>query len=222
MITFKKPFLKKIIPFMIVMILILPSIAFAEEPLLEQSRWSLELKGGTFTPDLTDFSRYYGKSTMPDYSASLAYRIVRLVDIGAEAGWMKIKGQGLAEFHGNVTGSVTYELLPVNIFVLVRGAMTDDQWLVPYVGGGWTRMYYSETVENQDTISGHADGYHVRAGLRLSLDIFDPNASNQMFLNYGVHHTYFLVEAEYMKAVEHSASTNLGGTTYRGGLLFEF
>jgi len=202
--------------------MILPSVALAAEPLLEQPRWSLELKGGAFTPALTEFSRYYGRSSVPDYAASLAYRVLRLADIGAGAGSIKIKGQGLGEFHGNVAGAVTYELFPVNIFFLIRGAMADDQWLVPYIGGGWTRMYYSEKVENQDTISGHADGYHVRAGLRLSLDIFDPNASNQMFLNYGVHHTYFLVETEYTKAVVHSVSTNLGGTTYRGGLLFEF
>ena len=71
-------------------------------------------------------------------------------------------------------------------------------------------------------MSGHADGYHIRGGLQLSLDIFDPRAANLMFLSYGVHHTFVFVEAEYTRAVVSSVSTDLGGTAYLGGLLFEF
>ena len=53
---------------------------------------------------------------------------------------------------GTVSGEVTYELYPLNVFVLVRGIINEKQWLVPYVGGGWTRMYYRVKVQDQDTV----------------------------------------------------------------------
>jgi hypothetical protein len=43
-----------------------------------------------------------------------------------------------------LNGEVDYDLYPVNVFVLVRGVINENQWLVPYIGGGWTRMYYHE------------------------------------------------------------------------------
>jgi len=207
---------------LLLVLLLLPSAAPAADLFLEQPRWSLEATGGTFTPSLENWSRFYGKRYMPEYAASLAYKVFPLVELGAGAGIVKGQGQAYAALHGTLVGNVTYELRPVNVFILARGMVSEGQWMAPYVGGGWTRMYYRKEVRDQESVRGSVDGYHCRGGLQFSLDSLDQRASNRMYLDYGVHHTWLIIEAEYTKAVLRSTSTDLGGTSYRCGLLFEF
>lgn len=207
--------------FLIIILLVLSSTAFAAEPLLESPRWSLEIKGGMFAPALENWSRNFGNSGMREFEASFAYKLLQQVELGAEAGRMKSKGQVFNQFHGNPVGTMTYELRPVNIFIMLRGAVIDGQWVVPYVGGGWTRMYYHETGQDRETTRGSADGYHFRGGLQLSLDNMDQTAANRMYADYRVFHTFFFIEAEYIRAVVRSTSINIGGKTYLAGLLFE-
>ena len=192
------------------------------EPLLERPHWSLEVKGGTFTPKLEDWATYYGRRYMPMIGGSLAYKLLRQVDIGISGSIGQDRGQGYAPQHQSVAGRVTYRVAPLNFYVLLRGVFTENQWVVPYAGGGITRMFYSEEVEGQDAVNGSVDGYHARGGLQFLLDVLDQRAANNMYLDYGIHHTYLFVEAEYTRAVIDSYSVNLGGTSYFGGLLFEF
>ena len=58
--------------------------------------------------------------------------------------------------------------------------------------------------------------------MQFALDRIDQGAANNMYMEYGVYHTYFFVEAEQTKAKVQSASVDLGGTAYLMGLLFEF
>jgi hypothetical protein len=214
--------LKNIIAFFIFMLMLLPSAAMAEDPLQEQPHWSLEVKGGRFAPKIQGWSDFFGKRSMPEYAATLAYKVLRQVEVGVGAGTVRGQGHSYAPLHGIYVGNVTYELFPVNAFILARGMLSEDQLVVPYIGGGFTRIYYREKVEDQPTARGHADGYLVRGGLQLSLDFIDRNSQNRMYLDYGIYHTYLFVETEYNRAVLKSVTTNLGGTSYLVGLLFEF
>ncbi len=212
--------MRKTIWFLI--LLFLSSVASAEEPLLDHPHWSLEIKGGLFAPALKDWPRYYGQHDMPEYAVSLAYKLLRQVELGAGVGSMSAKGQAYRKGHGTLDGEATYELEPVNVFIVVRGSVKDEQWLVPYAGVGWTRMYYREMITGQETVRGNADGYHVRGGVQLSLDLMDPGASTTMYADYGVHNTYFFIEVERTRVIERTTSLDLGGTAYLAGLLFEF
>jgi hypothetical protein len=224
--------LKKIILF--TLLLILPTAAafagagHAVEPPLEGPRWSVELKGGKFAPDLPDWAQFYGKKDMPEYGLSVAYKLLRQIEFGVESSIARAKGKGIAQSHSVQAGQpvsageVQYEIVPVNVFVLFRGLVSEEQWVVPYVGGGFTRILYWKETQGQDTIRGSADGYHARGGLQFLLDGMDRSAANSMYLDYGVDHTYLFVEAEYTSAKVKPGSVELGGTAYRAGLLFEF
>jgi hypothetical protein len=203
-------------------LLVLPPAAYAGDMLMNQPRWSLEMKGGVFAPSLENFSNYYGQSTMPAFALSLAYKLRPQLELGAGVGMSSATGGALAVSHGIPAGRVTYDLFPVNIFILLRAVRSDEQRLIPYLGGGWTRMYYRQTVQNQGRVSGSADGYHVRGGLQLSLNEFDERASSGMYSQYGVARTSFFLEAAYTSAKEGATSTDLGGTATLAGLLFEF
>ncbi len=209
--------------FSILLFLLLPSAVFAEDPIRDQPNWVFELKGGRFMPGLEDWTRYYSRRYMIQYGASLAYIIVPQVELGFGASSTKANGDAAAALHGkSYSNVVTYQLYPINAFILFRGIWSEDQLLVPYIGGGMTRVYYRQKIRDQDTVAGYTDGYHARGGLQFSLDTVDPSASNRMYLDYGIRSTYFFIEAEYTRAVVTSVSIDLGGTSYLGGLRFEF
>jgi len=211
--------------FLTILILALPAAALAASPSVDRPHWSLEVKGGYFYPDIDNWKNYYGDDKTWHYAGSLAYKLVRQVDVGVEAGYIKDRGQGKGAISGVIAGNVTYELAPLNVFVLFRGKFSETQWLIPYAGGGWTRMFYKEKIEAQSTVRGHADGYHGRAGLQFLLDDADGTASRNLYTDYGIYHTYFFLETQYSRVMINDltgTSVNLGGTSYLLGLLFEF
>lgn len=218
--------LKKSLLFLV--LIFLPIAAHAAEPIQERPHWSFEAKGGNFAPAVANWKQFHGKRSMPEYELSLSYKLLRQVEVGIEGGFAEARGQGYAPLHSQqagspvLAGSVTNDFYPVNVFVLLRGLVSENQWLVPYVGGGFTRMYYQEKVEGQDTRRGSANGYHYRGGLQFLLDGLDRDAASSMYLDNGVYHTYFFVEAEKTSAKVKSVSVDIGGTAYLMGLLFEY
>ncbi len=211
--------MKKIILLLLILIAA-PSFAHAADQTADQPNWSFEIKGGNFAPELANWAQYYGTRDMPEFAMAIAYKIKRQIEIGIEGGFLEDRGHAFAPLHQLAAGRVTYNLYPVNAFVLFRGVFDENQWLVPYAGGGYTKMFYREKVEGQDTVSGSANGYHARGGLQLLLDGIDQSAANNMYMDYGIFHTYLFIEAKYTHAV--TSGTDLGGTSYLAGLLFEF
>lgn len=210
---------------LIVLALALPASGLAVEPPADHANWSLEAKGGWFYPDVDNWETFYGRKETWHYAMSLAYKVIRQIEVGAEAGYSQDRGQGQGAISGTVTGRVIIQTVPLNAFVLFRGRFSESQWLVPYAGGGFTRVLYREKTELQGTARGYADGYHGRAGLQFLLDNVDTPASRNLYNDYGIYHTYFFTEVQYLKAMINDNSgtpVNLGGTSYLIGLLFEF
>jgi hypothetical protein len=218
--------LKKIVFLLIVCTI--PAFAFSEESLVDQPHWSLELKGGRFAPTLPDWAASYGRKDMPEYSISFAYKVRRMIELGVEGGAATARGRAIAKLHTEQTGqtvfagAIRYEIYPINAFVLFRGVLSENQAVVPYLGGGFTHILYRQAVEGQGSVKGSANGYHARGGLQFLLDGLDQDAANSMYLDYGVLHTYLFIEAEYTSAKVKDISTDLGGTAYLAGILFEF
>jgi hypothetical protein len=206
----------------LVMLLVIPVVVAAAEPAELTPHWSVEVKGGYFYPDIENWKTFYGDDKTWHYAGSIAYKLFRQLEIGVEAGLIKDNGRAYAPLNAVIVGNVVYEVAPVNVFVLVRGVFSENQWLVPYAGGGWTRIYYREEIEGQATVRGSVNGYHGRAGLQLLLDGMDSRAANNMLMDYGVHHTYFFGEVQITHATVGTPEVNLGGTSYLMGFLFEF
>jgi len=208
----------------VLLLLMLPAAAFAA-PTLDRPQWSFQVKGGWFYPDIDNWEVNYGRDNTWHYAGAVAFKLLRQIEAGVEGGYIKDHGQGTGTISGTATGSVDYTLFPLQAFVLLRGEFIENQWVVPYAGGGWTRMYYRERIEAQGTVRGHADGYHGRAGLQFLLDELDPTAARNLFTDYGIYHTYLFFETQYSRAMINDlagTSINLGGTSYLMGFLFEF
>jgi len=205
----------------------IPAVALAAEESGDRPHWSLELKGGAFFPGLSNWSDYYGQSYTTEFGGALAYKVWREIEVGVEGTYLSADGSGYAPLHAQlaVGSQVSYELFPLNVFVLARGVFSEDQLLVPYFGGGWTRMFYREDVKGQGKVQGSTNGFHARGGIQFLLDRIDPEAARNLDHDYHVRHTYFFTEAKYTRAsadTNPSGTANLGGISYLGGLLFEF
>lgn len=208
-----------------ILILLIPTLTFAAEQRPDRPHWSLQLKGGAFFPQPANWSKFYGSSYMGEFGAALSYKVHRQVEVGLEGSYARTTGNGQQPIHGFSAGKVTHEQAPLQLFILARGVFNEDQWLVPYAGGGWTRMFYREKVDGQGKTQGSVNGYHAMAGVQFLLDGLESGASNDLYLDFGVHHTYFFLEGKYTRAMAETVSSgpiNIGGTSCLGGLLLEF
>src|SRR5688572_29500022 len=175
-----------------------PAPAEPEEsqPSIPASRpyWTVEIRGGRFEAELEDWERFYG-SDRTDQSGLLAgYKFLRQVEVGLAIDYIKDKGVGtLPLSDDDLGGEVDFELYPAHLYVMLRGIFFENQWVVPYVGGGVTRVYYRQAIDNQASVRGKVKGDHTRAGLQFLLDWLDTGSSSG-FEEEGVENTYLTVE----------------------------
>ncbi|GFO59836.1 hypothetical protein GMST_21610 [Geomonas silvestris] len=187
----------------------------------DRPHWSLELKGGESFPSRSNF---FG-GNQAEYGAALAYKLHRTVEVGLEASYLRGTGNGrLLANNLESSEQVTYERVPLDLFVLGRLVLNEDQLLVPYAGVGYTRLFYRENAPGV-TVKGSVNGFHARGGVQILLDGLERDASLSLYKEFGIHHTYLFVEGKYLDAradTSDGGSVNAGGTSVLGGLLFEF
>lgn len=215
--------MKKII--LAAILMLIPGLVQAAETRTDRPHWSLELKGGAFFPDTANWSKFYGSSFTGEYGAAVSYKVLRQLEIGIEGTYARATGKGQQPIHGLVGGEVTHQQAPLNLFVLGRAVFDENQWLVPYAGGGYTKMFYRDEVKGGSTTQGSVNGFHARGGVQLLLDRIEPDAAKNFYLDFGVHHSYLFAEGRYTRAMADtvsSGSVNIGGTSCLGGFLFEF
>lgn len=189
---------------------------------VEKPSWSFEFKGGRYHPTLDEYADYFGKSRADELAFAFARKVFRVFEAGVEVGRVHDKGVGGLPLNQTTGGTVIYELYPVHAYLVLRGVFYENQWVVPYVGGGSTREYYKQRVEGQSTSKGHADGSHTRAGLQFLLDRLSGSDAANMQRSFDIENTYLFIEQQTIKAEVKSTQVDLGGKVYLLGLLFEF
>ncbi len=199
-------------------LVVLPGLASSEET---RPHWSFEAKGGRFKSSLDDWSAYYGDDRSEYFAFVTAWKPLRFTDVGIEIGRMRDHGTGQLPLNNTTGGDVRVEFYPVQAFFTFRALFSEKQWIVPYAGGGWTRMYYKTQVTGEESREGSVNGRHVRAGLQLLLDpLGRADASN--LRRYGIEHSYLILEGQKITAKDGSSGLDIGGSTATIGLLFEY
>jgi len=193
----------------------------------EQPRWTLEMNAGVFEPELDNWSSFYGSKRMVAIGGSVAYRLFYVLDLGMSVDYGQDRGTGSLPMSGLQSGKVTYRVLPVDLYGVLRLRFTEGQWLVPYAGGGYTRFAYHISTSGQDTTRGSVNGYHARAGLQLLLDPLDTGAAKEMLKSYGAINSYLYFEvkrsrAEANSAIQGDPAIQIGGYSFKSGLMVEF
>ena len=218
--SMKSPIRKTL--FVALMTLFASMLHAAESEWLERPHWSFAIKGGYFYPEEDDWDKFYGDSYTPVYAAEMAYMLTRYFEIGAGAGYIKDSGKGFLPENNTTGGDVDIYLYPVNAYVKLRGVFREDQLLVPYIGGGWTQMFYKQEIENQSNKSGNSSGYHLKAGVELLLNGIDRNSAAAARNEFGLKYTYLFVEGEYTRVEDSKTNSDLGGKAWYLGLRLDF
>jgi len=184
--------------------------------------YSFELQGGFYQPADPNWASYYGSPNMLEMNVTVAKRFMRVIDVGISTSFAQDMGKGRLPESQLLAGEVSYEIFPLDFFAVLRLGFSDKQWVVPYAGGGYTRFFYRQSVDGVGYARGSVDAMHAKAGLQLLLDVLEPRAARKMLVNYGVLNSYFLLEGKIVRAQVGEPVTNLGGISYRLGILLEY
>lgn len=195
-------------------------------PTSARAGWAVSAGAGAFYPAEEDWADHYGKRYLPEGKIRAGYLPLPQIEVGADAGFRRDRGQITTTSTGEPLDAAvdqTLSVVPLQAYVLVNLRLSDRQWVVPYAAAGYSRYYYKLEVDGGETVRGHQDGYHARAGLKLLLDPLDPGNAANARGRYGVAGTYLLVEAQKAWVDDRGGSgVDLGGLSYTGGIGIEF
>lgn len=194
----------------------------AEDVDEEAPLWALAMKWGQFTPDIDEWDRFYGDDDTFQVNAMLSYKIRDWLEVGVDGGYAWDDGEGYLPLNNQLGGEVEYDLYPLQVFALVRFIGQKNQSVVPYIGGGFSQVYYRQSISGQGDVEGSVEGYHIRAGFQFLLDNFDQRSADRLQKGYGIDNSYIILEYQNLDAEIDSGSTNIGGDSYFLGYLMEF
>ncbi len=193
---------------------------FSVTVLAEDSRWSMMLNYAQFEPDLIDWRSGYDDRHMPGWQMRLAYKPAPVLDVGLGLGYFSASGVGFLPLNNVSGGAVTYTVYPFDIYVSFQAKFSMEQWLVPYLGGGYTSLYYRVDIKGQADRKGKSEGMHYNLGLRFPLNKLDADAAKRLQRDWGIESTQFILDVKRYDV--RKLGLELGGDIYSLGLLFEF
>lgn len=197
-----------------------PSWRYSKPSAPKSPDWALELKAGSFEPDLGEWKEFYNDDETGYTAFSVGYKLLRTVEFGVELGQMDDSGVGQLPISGGTGGEVDYRLRTAHAYLLLRGIFGEDQVGVPYAGVGTGKAFYRQEVANQPSRSGDTDSEYWRYGLQFLLDSADEPLAAESDRDFGVSNTYLFIEKHDFSA--EVDGVELGGDTLFIGLLFEF
>jgi hypothetical protein len=188
--------------------------------------WSIGIAAGYFTPATEGWEDNYDHSGGWVPSLSAGYALSTRLSVAAEIAYFRASSQT----RGAITGELSIEeqqlkLVPTTLGLEYVLRFDSTQLLVPFVGAGYRRVTYRLKVGDDDDISGGANGWVGRGGVDILLNALDPSGASGMRESFGVARSYFRLEAQWAKAEApgtDGSDIDLGGTTYLGGMRFEF
>ena len=190
----------------------------AQEAAVESPRWTYELRGAYFEPDLEQFATFYGDDTDSLLGVAGTYRLRDWLELGGEYGWMEATGVGLLTESGTLGGTVELRLHPAHVFANYIFQRAIDQRVVPYVGTGLMVMRYEQKVDFQDDIEGRTDaGWSARAGVRFLIKTHEPTPRSSSGPYW---RALAFLEAQHMSA--EVDDIDLGGNAVVVGFRMEF
>ena len=188
----------------------------------EQPKWSVALKGGYAFPETDGWEDNYGDDGFWTLGAEIGWKINRRLELNASISYGDDSGKALTPSGKESVDDLDFEHLPIHISVLYRFISDEDQFIVPFLGGGYTHLFYKLEFVDDDR-SGDQFGYHVRGGFQILLDRLEPEKADDISDKVGIHNSYLFFEGIYSNVDDFgSEDIDLGGWTVFIGLLLEF
>ena len=208
--------------YFICIIILFLLVAHAPSIRAEQPIWSLALKGGYTLSEIDGWEDNYDDDGFATIGAEFGWKINRQLELNTSISYGDDRGNAFTASGRESVDALKYKQVPVHISVLYRFISHEDQFIVPFLGGGYTHLFYRlEFIDDKRT--GDQFGYHVRGGFQILLDRLEPDKADEISTTWGIDHTYLFFEGIYSKVDDFgSEDIDLGGWTIFVGLLFEF
>jgi len=188
----------------------------------EQPKWSVALKGGYTFPETDGWEDNYGDDGFWTLGVEIGWKINRRLELNASISYGDDSGKALTPSGKESVDDLDFEHLPIHISVLYRFISDEDQFIVPFLGGGYTHLFYKLEFVDDDR-SGDQFGYHVRGGFQILLDRLEPEKADDISDKVGIHNSYLFFEGIYSNVDDFgSEDIDLGGWAVFIGLLLEF
>jgi opacity protein-like surface antigen len=143
----------------------------------ESPRWTYELRGVYFRPELEHFATFYGDDHSTFFGLAGTYRFGDRLELGGEYALMKENGVGQLSNSGGLGGSVELRLDRFQVFTNWIFQNDPLQRVVPYVGAGLLAVRYEQNIDLQPKVEGRTDlGWSGRAGVRFRIGSHGPTA----------------------------------------------
>ena len=182
--------------------------------------WQIDFKAGAFLPNLSSWEQYYGNPYALTGASNINLRVLRFIELGADFIYTRATGVGDYVSSGETGGEVSYELLPSAAYVGLQAQFAEGQWLIPYGGVSYGRSFYRQKVQYQEDVRGASNGYTIKGGAKLLLDKLDYSAAKLLKEEFGVQHSYFIVEVQQLSLTV--GDVDLGGKFFFSGIALSF
>jgi hypothetical protein len=191
--------------------------AYGEEP---EKPLSLLFRFGCFAPDEDAWQDIYGDNRNFIGGIDANWQPHRTVSVGLGLSYMEDDGEASSE---TVAKTDSYfQFFPVELNVIYHFYYLENQWMVPYVGGGLNYSLMREMIGDREETEWQR-GYQILGGIKFPLDFLNRKAAGNLDLSYGVRRTFLTVEArQYNLDNFGSGSMDFSGLAYYTGLFFEF
>ena len=224
-----------------------PATAQAASPLT----MSAEFRAASYTPNIDrEFASTTGATPYADIMGSGAWQFGLALDWRTLAGywgdlsfgfslarWTK-DGQARSVSGAATSDTTALNVLPITIDAVYHFTTLADQWkfpLVPYakVGAAYSLWWMENGVGNISRYTsssgatqlarGGTGGLCGSVGLRLLLDVFEPQAARSFDIEMGVNHSYLFAEYQMLNLVDfgNKKSLDLSANIFVFGLAFD-
>lgn len=192
---------KKSSLFVILLVFIIPSELFAGSP----RRFTFAVYGTNFYPSKfpEDFhwDDIYGKGGHFLLEGEFGIEVPTkggVPGVSLQGGFFREKGYGLVEENGvyrRASKDHYFYFFPLRINLFYRFGYIEDQYVVPFVKGGVSFIFFMEQVVDGEVVEkGTVSGFHWSAGLLFSLDWLDKDHARKLDNTWGINQTFIWIE----------------------------
>ncbi|MGA1876435.1 MAG: hypothetical protein ACMUIA_12590 [bacterium] len=154
--------------------------------------FSFELKGGFYRPrDYDKWDEAFGKGFSGFGGLKLNQEIMKNIELGLSADYMRAS-----------QSDWSFCLVPIALNFTYAMRSSQDQFLVPFLGGGVDFVYGRTSMMELSNIKPHflkEPGFHLIAGARMLLDNMGPDEALSFDEKFGVNNSYLVFEARYLQ-----------------------
>ena len=154
--------------------------------------FSFELKGGFYRPrDYDKWDEAFGKGFSGFGGLKLNQEIMENIELGLSADYMRAS-----------QSDWSFSLVPIGLNLTYAMRFSQDQFLVPFLGGGLDFVYGRTSMMKLSDAKPSfikEPGFHLSGGARILLDSMAADEALSFDQKFGVNNSYLVFEARYLQ-----------------------